>query len=381
MIHDDRTRATAALSPRGWDEERDHEVPAGVAAPGPASPSVPWILLEGIARTGARAQGLPIMPFEAWEDDPGALLTATASLLGEALDATRLALASYEDPSLFTPANETADVSALTPGPPPPPPCLPDAPLPWCVAAVAYVARLSLREQAARLAAPELTGFDVIDACDGARRAVLKSLRALTRAIREVEDLPGDPGPSQVELARSLRTRHAYARLHGDVVRDRPANASGARIRLRCEVAALTRLVDEVGPQMRPADRRAVEALRSRAAVCLHADPLCARGNQLAAAQINADIEHVAELMLLGVNRREELMEHDRRALSRASAALRTRDHGALLRHLRAAEGRSPAVDALTHLHGVVGEEQWEFAVAWLAACLNPAHGGSLRPE
>jgi hypothetical protein len=298
--------------------------------------------------------------------------------VGDALTAARLALASYEDPSFSTPANETADVNALTPGPPPP--CPPDAPLPWRVAAVAYVARLGLREQAERLAAPELSGFDVIDACDGARRAVLKALRALTRAIRDVEELPGDPGPSQVELARSLRTRHAYARFHGDVVRDTAANATGARIRLRCELAALTRLVDEIGPQMRPADRRALEALRSRAAVCLHADPLSARGNHVTAAQINADMEHVAELMLQGVNRREELLEHDRRAVTRAAVALRGRDHAALLRHLRATEGRSPAVDALTRLHGVVGEDEWEFALARLSACLDPAREGSLRP-
>jgi len=386
MSSEDRQGATAVMDDpgsQGWDEddvatgERPAQRPRPNGAPAPAAASVPWILLEGMARVGARAQGLPITPFEAWEDDPRPLLSSTAALVADALGAARLALAGYEDPAFCAPANETADVNALTPGPPPP--CPPEAPFPWRVASVAYVACLELREQAERLGAPKLAGFDVVDACDGARRAVLKALRALARVIREAEELPDDPGPTRVELARSLRTRHAYARWHGDVVRDVPTNAAGARIRLRCGLSAITRLIDEVGPQMRPADRRAVEALRARANVCLRSDPLAARGNHVAAAQINADLEHVAELMLLGVNRREELLEHDRRALARAAAALQSRDRSALLRHLRAAEGRSPAVDALTRLPAAVGDDEWECAIARLRACLDPSREGSLR--
>ena len=344
-------------------------------APTPALPSVPWILLDGIARTITRAHGLLVLPYEAWDTDAAELLAATQRLVDDALTAARLSLAGYEDAVLGAPANETAldDLAASRPAPPPP--CPPDAPLPWKVPAVAFVAALELREQQQRLAALTLpeAGFEIIDACDGARRAVGKSLGALARAIREAEGLPADLGPRQVALSRSLRTRRVYARFHADIVRDGAASRASARIRLRCGVAGIARLIDELGPLVRPSDRRALEDVRGRGLVCLRADPLSEAGGQVAAANLCAALDRVADAMLDGVNRREELVEHDRRAAARASRALAGGDLATVARVMRTTLGRAPAVDGLLRVADIATVDAWELAVTRLRAGLDPS--------
>jgi len=327
------------------------------------SVSMPSILVEGMAAAEARARAVDVGAHEARDADLAALCASIEAILKDALTAAQLAFATYDEDVPAADARE-------------------DAARGWPIAGVAFVARLQLGRHAQRVASlrPDGARLDALGACDAARRAALKSLRALSRAIRVAERLPVDDTADASEVARSLRTRRAYTRFHAELVRDAPGSLFGARIRLRCGVSAVDLLLRGVGALMRIEDRRALHAITTRGAACLRASQRSDEGSREAAAAICEELANVTELMLAGINHREDLIRHDRRALRCAAIALGVGDGESMLRFVRQLEGRSRQLDGLARAPELVGADAWERAIAGARAALSTARSSGRLP-
>lgn len=321
----------------------------------------PQVLLNALSVVEARAHALDAGAYESDKEALEVVVEITGNLVRDALRAAPLALASYDDERISAPANEH-HAEARTPTPTPA-----ASTRGFRVAGVAFVARLDLRAHADRNAT--LAGADratIVEACDEAQRAVVRSIRAVARAVREVEALPEDEAQGAADLQRSLRLRGASARLLADVARGTPG--IGPRLLLRGTMDAVHRLLEEAGPLLRLADRRAARDLAARAAASLNVAE-----EATTVAPIRAATQAFAARLLRAANDRADVIEHDRRALALAAVAIAIGEEEDLLRLVGEIEGRDPHLDDLARVPEIVPLETWEMAIDVVRADLSRA--------
>jgi hypothetical protein len=171
---------------------------------------------------------------------------------------------------------------------------------------VAFLVQLELRqrEQRVRLLGEGSSVLTIVAECDGALRRIRKGLGAIDIAIARAE--LGSPALDfSSELQDSLRVREAYAKF-----RSRLLGEAGNEIYPRMRAAG-TQIAMLVGwsayPLLRVRDRLQLRELQQRILTWLRPEN---RGHGTAGERIWQDVVAFVE-MLVQVNRRQELVEHD----------------------------------------------------------------------
>lgn len=196
------------------------------------------------------------------------------------------------------------------------------------ITSVAFVARIGLRNRRGSLIALRVDPkWDLIASCSSAVREILKSLSAVELAIADHEGFPPTSRYYVSELERALQIRRAYFTFRSEVVgRGAPDTKDAAR-RLRVAASAIAKLTGrEAYPFARVHDRSSLRQLQSRIRELLTAharataDPTIeprVSALDVAAVRLHQDLVNLAELVML-INNRAELREHDRVRLSEA---------------------------------------------------------------
>lgn len=216
---------------------------------------------------------------------------------------------------------------------------------------VAFIARMGLR---ARLLALDAMGaspgkWEIIGAASSALREVMKALGALAVVVCDHESLPEPTTFYVTELERSLIIRRAYRIFYGDVAPSREPQGSEIQARLRRAANAIAKLVGRpIYPSLRVHDRFALRTTQRKLQGWLSDASLDAKARETAGIRLFQNLAHLAELML-AVNERAELRQHDARVITEQIAALESdrADVGAALRALRVVEGRDLRLDAM----------------------------------
>jgi len=216
---------------------------------------------------------------------------------------------------------------------------------------VAFIARMGLR---ARLMALDAMGpspgkWEMIGAASSALREVMKALGALSVVVCDHESLPEPTTFYVTELERSLIIRRAYRIFYGDVAPWREPQGSEIQARLRRAANAIAKLVGRpIYPSLRVHDRFALRTTQRKLQDWLSDASLDAKTREAAGIRLFQNLAHLAELML-AVNERAELRQHDGRVIAEQLAALEPdcADVGAALRSLRAVEGRDLRLDTM----------------------------------
>ncbi len=192
--------------------------------------------------------------------------------------------------------------------------------VPSDVADLAYMSRmelLAIRDAlATSLAANKV--WKVLSYADAGLGRTERALLAINTSIREVEGLPADQ-PVQLNLEDSLVIRRQYALFRRAL--GRPGNPEGEPLRhalkgIATHIAALRNL--RVYSLLRIDDRRRIRELQKRILEALRADGPGAEEERRVLWQ---DLIACADL-LMEVNRREELVEHDRHRVLEAYQTL-----------------------------------------------------------
>lgn len=150
--------------------------------------------------------------------------------------------------------------------------------------------------------------------------------RLVTSAIAVENAICASEGLSRIlthlfhgELNRLLQVRRAYAVFRQTVAAGGPATLENVRERLRGAVIGIAQLVgSDVYRDFRASDRRRIESLQSRLIGWLDATQ---EEDALAGLRLWQDVASVSEL-LLEVNKRAELREHDQAMAAMACARL-----------------------------------------------------------
>jgi len=320
-------------------------------------------LIERIRRAIARAQAAPVVAAE--ESDGDDLLPMRAEVLralDDAHDVLGAVLARYDiEPDVDDLDFEFADRASTI--------CravearLDDEPKgPEKITSVAFVARIGIRGRRDSVSASTVERkWDLIATCSSAVREVLKSLSAVEMAVAEHEGFSATTRYYVTELDRSLRVRRAYVTFRAEVYGEGPPQVHDAPRRLRSAASALAKLISREAysfarvhdrSSLRDIQRRIREQLTAHAKA--HADPdtepRWMNVLDLAASRLWQDLSNLSELMLL-VNNRAELREHDRKVLWSVRRALEAGDFDAERAHASLAEvvGRDSDVDRWTH--------------------------------
>jgi hypothetical protein len=188
---------------------------------------------------------------------------------------------------------------------------------------LAFMAQWELERKALELramAAKDTDAWEAIARYGSARRRVLKSTIAVETALSEQEGLAsGLKDLHLTELHRSLETRRAYAIFRREI-RRRPANEhDGIKQALRTAGIATARLIGrDVYEDLRVTDRMRLRELQTKVLEWLRGEDGfdCDAGMELW-----QDLSAFADL-LLQVNHRAELREHDGALLERVYAGL-----------------------------------------------------------
>lgn len=187
----------------------------------------------------------------------------------------------------------------------------------------AFLVVLELGQRAERL---ERTGtassvLALLGECDSALRRTKKGLAAIEVAIAALDgSSPALGWSSELDKALHVRTAYAWFRRHIRQIDLRQRDAPGTlHPAMRACGTAIAQLVgrDDYA-HARVADRLQVRQLQQRILGWLHPEH---RHDELAGRRLWQDILAFTE-MLTQVNRREELVEHDRNALARAHQEL-----------------------------------------------------------
>jgi hypothetical protein len=181
----------------------------------------------------------------------------------------------------------------------------------------------------------------------GAARATRKALGATDRAIAGAHG--GAPSTLHVsELTVSLLVRRGYARLARELTALAEPCPATVRLRLRSAGNLLALFIgDDAYPHLRTLDRALLRSSQRRIRDFL-VDPAEAPAAGL---RLWRDLQNLTEL-ILGVNQREELVEHDAEAIPRllddmAEGADADVLPPALRALLKSLEGRDAGLDAL----------------------------------
>jgi hypothetical protein len=224
---------------------------------------------------------------------------------------------------------------------------------------------------------PARQKWELIEACSSAMREVLKALSALDLTICSYEGL--EPGPSfyVTEIQRSLRVRAAYWSFRRDLVAAGPPAEGEVRARLRKAACSIAKLAGrDIYPSMRVGDRAMLREFQTKIRGWLVQSRSESDGSTSTGLRLFQDLANLAELMLQ-VNRRAELMEHDRLLLERVEAQADGASGGALAA-LEAIRSRDPHLDALLESPESVSAEALREVVASVRRRLERA--GEERP-
>lgn len=325
-------------------------------------------LLDRVRRGIGRANAIPVVASEELEGDELGLLTEEVGLvLDECTDLLADVLAHYQAEDEAAPESSSSDDD--------------DEELDWdldaggrevCgeverrmgdvggvgkITSVAYVARLGLRgrRQQVDAATPDRK-WDLIATCSSAVREVLKSLSALELAICEHEDLPVTSRYWVSERERAVKIRRAYVTFRADVLGDGPPSQDVACRRLRTAASAIAKLTGRPAYsyarvhdrwQIRGFQARIKSLLTEHAKLCRepNADPRAADALGVTAARLWQDLANLTEL-ILQINQRGELREHDHAVLHDAARRLAEGVDVDPTTALKDVFGRDPELDA-----------------------------------
>lgn len=278
--------------------------------------------LHEILRAAIRQAGrVPVADYEEPDASPQALIGEVRSCLQEAMSALDLALDIYE-------GTPTPSVRGAQPGLEAGGLCeeverrmgredgIPK------ITSLAFVARMGLRMRGQSLARldPERHRWEILSACSGALREVIKALGAVDAAICQFEGMPVDTSHLAGALDRALRTRVAYLSFRSDVLGAGPPEPAEVHRRLRLAAASIAKLVGrDIYPHLRISDRAMLRQIQARIRSFL-ASPKAGdearearEAREAEGLRLYQDLASLADL-IMGVNRRSELIEHDRRA-------------------------------------------------------------------
>lgn len=215
------------------------------------------------------------------------------------------------------------------------------------IADVAFLAKMELAQQQAHLERlePGQSKWLVLEAAERLRRRQLNAFTALGRAIRRRLGEQAVDLRFISELSRSLLTRKVLATFWHRIA----ATASSPLLqRLRLAGTAIAMLQGNDGYRdLRLGDRRMLHELQARILEWLRSERAPHDGSRIA-----QDLEGVVSLTRQ-INRRAELVEHDRFVClriaerARATATTDTAGRELLVRELSCLIGRDPTLDRL----------------------------------
>ncbi len=240
------------------------------------------------------------------------------------------------------------------------------------VADLAFIARIEVQRKLGSLATALQGGpWLVIDTCGSCLRKIRKGLSAVESALCELEGLEPKTGFVD-ELASSLAVRLAYARFRREILQATIRDSMGARI--QSVATSMAKLIGrDIYAELRIGDRMEIHNLQQRMI-----DWLCAGAGSDVRAGIRLwqDINGFASL-LVEVNKRQELIEHDRAVIAVASRLL-AEDRSAgipseLLSVLSALRGRDDELDELLTLRAEPLRAEIEMILCRLGSGLSPA--------
>jgi len=293
------------------------------------------------------------------------LLPVLSAVLSEAIGLLGSVLTHYEKPN-DSDAKEFADVETeefyrRIDG------LMNDESGPQRIVELAFIARWELKRKAEELqtvATSKDDAWDAIARCGSSRRRLLKSAIAVETAICEHEGLSSTLRELNLtELRRSLETRRAYAIFRGELSGHPGDGAERIKQGLRGAGIAIARLIGrDVYEDLRVTDRMQVRTLQERVLRWLRGDEGF-DGN--AGLQIWQDLSAFADL-LLQVNNRQELREHDQTVLAEMYAdlfALHPAPESipvAVRRQLEPLLGRDRELDELIQNPGSRTVDEWK---------------------
>ncbi|MBI5496362.1 MAG: hypothetical protein HY904_15170 [Deltaproteobacteria bacterium] len=181
------------------------------------------------------------------------------------------------------------------------------------VADLAFIGRLALRDRREALAASVASAdkWEIISIAGSACREVRKSLGALELAVCGFEGLPYTGSDYQSEVATSREVRRTYVTFCADILGSGEPGPDDVVKRVRVAATSIVKLTGRaIYPAMRVDDRILLRTLHARLMEWLRAAAQGAAGGAQAGQRLWRDIASAAEI-LLGVNNRAELREHD----------------------------------------------------------------------
>jgi hypothetical protein len=234
------------------------------------------------------------------------------------------------------------------------------------VGSLAFVARLELRQCRERLRGRADDGAfsTVLGECDRTLRRVRRAVAALDSALAAV--LGRTPAIDvQRDLASSLRVRAGYRSFREQILKLEPPTRTTVKKTLRSIGTTLAIFSGkELQAELRIGDKLQLRSLQQRILAWLRAEG--AEGSPGAGLDLHNDVVAFVA-MLQEVNRRQELVAHDRRVARLARQFAESHPTGVfsekLVEELQSLLGASSAIDALL----LASPPSWEVQ-AWRAA-------------
>ena len=247
-----------------------------------------------------------------------------------------------------------------------------------------FVVQMELRHLASHLAitSDQHAGWELLSHCNHALGSFIKAGIAteqlLCRRLGQRSELAG-----LTESRQAVALRKTFARFRRRIAADGPPEPAAVAERLDDGAAAIVEVLEsESGPSLRLADRQHLLRLQSR--IWQWGEQQ--RTDSTRGLEIWQDLYGLSEL-LLQINHREELIEHDRQvaaeALERMADPTQPPDPVELASLLESLRGRSEELDHLLErpaglqahgrLHEVLGRLQQELAPARGSAALPGA--------
>lgn len=249
------------------------------------------------------------------------------------------------------------------------------------IADIAFMARWEL-ERKQRGLREISTGEDpwkVIAECGSARRRLVKSATAVALAVADHERIPTPLEASYItELKRSLETRRIYAIFRRRLRDAGPFADDNARACLRAGGTAIATMVGrDVYVDLRVSDRIQLRRLQRRILAWLRGDD---GFDAESGRRLWGDLEACSDL-LLQVNHRAELRQHDEEALKDILEALAKEDRERfelpteIRSRIKLLQGRDPEVDRLIARLTETKLGEWLVALRRLYRALGPDGG------
>jgi hypothetical protein len=245
------------------------------------------------------------------------------------------------------------------------------------VSDIAFLAQLELRQRKDRLerVATCDSALAIVGECDSALRRISKALTSLDLALARAGVVAEPKLDFTSELEVSLLVRKSCAKLRARILSGGTPTAETLHMRLRLAGTTIAMLVGwDVYPSLRVRDRLQLRDLQRRVLEWLRTDR-----DTTAGMRVWQDLVGFLE-MLAQVNRRQELVDHDTRAVCEAAAKLVGVSHTDLvpaetMALLTSLEGIDEDVDALLASDERASVRAWVAQIERLAQLRKAAPG------